>query len=196
MNPPVLAHVIALELEDAGPGEMRGTVRRDPNTCSLDLWGDPRGCTKMGFPSRAVTAVMMRTLDPQGHRRVHWRLHLEEMPDTKINLIEYPSANLWYLTVETQHEGIRVVPLFEAGLFAFDAVSTVQTRYGVPLREVLKRGDVDEMRAEAEAVRRALAEIDEEQQKLSRIRSLDGGHVADVRAALEELEQALAKVEA
>jgi hypothetical protein len=119
-------------------------------------------------------------------------MHIEAMPDARAHLIEYPKANLWYLTVATEKDGTSIVPLVDAEWFAFDAVGTVQVRYGVPMRDVMSRGDVSEMRAEAEAVRRALTELDAEP---SRIRSLESGHVADVRAALAELEEALRKLE-
>ena len=194
MNHAVLGgHVITLQLEESTLGHMKGNARTDPNTCSLDLWGDRRGCTKIGFHDRHVEATMMRTLDGQGHKRVHWSLHIKDVSDAKVHLIEYPSANLWYLSVETKTDGTSVVPLFDAKLFALDAVVTVQTRYGAPIRDILKRGDVAEMRAEAETVHCALAELDAEPGH-SRSRSLDAHHLADVRAALKELDEALAKV--
>jgi hypothetical protein len=111
------ARHIALRLEETRDGRMEGTVQLDPNTCSIDLWGEPGACTRIGVLSQQVEAVMMRTLDPHGHRRIHWALHIGEMPD-KVSLIEYPSANLWYLTVQPDEGGTQVVPLFEARLFA------------------------------------------------------------------------------
>jgi hypothetical protein len=195
MNERTLGHVFSLQLEEFEPGHMKGKARMDANTCTLDLWGDRRICTKMGFFFKDAEATMMRTLDTQGHKRVHWVLRIEGVSDVKVNLIEYPGANLWYLTVQTEKEGARVVPLFDAVLFVFDAAGTVQTRYGVPLRDVLKRGDVSEMRDEVDTVRRALAELDAEPAERTRARSLDAGRVAEVRAALAELEGALAKVE-
>lgn len=195
LSQPAVSHGITLHLAESGPGHMKGTIRRDPNTCTLDLWGDRGACTKMGALPQDVTATMMRTYDPHGHKRIHWRLEIEGVSDAKWNLIEYPRANLWYLTVQPETGGGAVVPLFDAALFATDAVGTVQTRYGVALRDVLHRGEVEEMRAEAELVRRALAELDAKPGPEARhVSSIDPAHVAEVRAALAELEAALARV--
>ena len=114
--------MIAIELEETRPGQMRGTARLDPNICSLDLWGDLQGCTRMAVQQRELEATMMRTLDPRGHRRVHWRLSVDGMPEAKVSLIEHPRAHLWYLTVQVENEGTSVVPLFDARLFAHDAM--------------------------------------------------------------------------
>ena len=196
MNQPVLrAHTIGLELAESRPGTLEGAVRLDPNHCGLDLWGDPGACTKMAIFTRGAVATRMRTLDPLGHQRVHYAMEIKDMSDVRAHLIEYPRANLWYLTVVTEQEGTSVVPLFDAAWFGLDAVGTVQTRYGVPLREVMRRGDVNEMRAEAEAVRRALAELDGEAPAPGRVLRVDPGHVEEVRGALADLEAALRKLE-
>ena len=127
MNPPVLgAHGISLQLEEVNLGHLEGRVRLDPNGCSLNLWGDREGCTKIGFADQTAKATMMRTLDPLGHKRVHWSLHIADVPDAKLHLIEYPRANLWYLSVETEQAGTQIVPLFDAALFARSAGSAVQ----------------------------------------------------------------------
>jgi hypothetical protein len=132
MNQPMLkAHAISLELEESTAGHMKGKATLDPNTCSLDLWGDRRGCTKMMPQTRHVAATMMRTLDPQGHHRIHWVLEVEGVSNSRVSLIEYPGTDLWYLSVRTEDDGTSVVPLFDAKLFAFDPAGTVQTRYGV-----------------------------------------------------------------
>lgn len=129
MKQPVLrAHVISLQLKAVNPGHKEGKAWLDPNSCSLNLWGDRQGCTKIGFSDRAVKAIRMHTQDPLGHKRVHWSLQIEEVSDAKLHLIEYPSANLWYLAVETEQAGPQIVPLFDAALFADSAVAKVQTR--------------------------------------------------------------------
>ncbi len=121
------AHHIVLRLEETRPGHMEGTAQLDPNTCSLDLWGDPLGCTRIAVQSRKVEAVMMRTLDPHGHKRIHWTLHIEEMVDAKVSLIEYPNANLWYLTVQPTEGSTQIVPLFDGKLFALQAMDKKKT---------------------------------------------------------------------
>ena len=110
-----------------------------------------------------------------------------------LSLVEYPAAHLWYLSVPTDGDGTSVVPLFDAKLFAFDPAGTIQTRYGVPMRDVMKRGDAAEMKAEVETVRHALAELDAHPD-LARSRNVAAAHVSEVRAALKELEDALANV--
>jgi hypothetical protein len=122
MNQPVLgAHGIALQLEESRRGHMKGHIRLDPNTCSLDLWGDPDGCTKMAPRSRPVEATMMRTLDAHGHHRVHWALEIQGIENEKVSLIEYPAAHLWYLSIATGSDGTSVVPMLIATLLASDA---------------------------------------------------------------------------
>ena len=194
LSEPVLkAHTISLQLKEHKAGHMEGKTTLDPNTCSLDSWGDRRGCTKMMPRTLHVEAILMRTLDPHGHHRVHWALHLEGMPNSRLSLVEYPAAHLWYLSVPTDGDGTSVVPLFDAKLFAFDPAGTIQTRYGVPMRDVMKRGDAAEMKAEVETVRHALAELDAHPD-LARSRNVAAAHVSEVRAALKELEDALANV--
>jgi hypothetical protein len=127
MRQPVLGgHGISLQLAESRPGQMTGRARIDPNVCSLDLWGDRRACTKMGFLDREVQATLMRTYDPQGHKRAHWALTIKGVLDAKVSLIEYPGPHLWYLSVSTPQEGTVVVPLFDAKLFALRAAEAVQ----------------------------------------------------------------------
>lgn len=110
-------HMLSLKLNEFEFGRMAGQATFDPNMCSLDLWGDRAGCTKMGFRPREVQATMMRTFDEAGHKRVHWAMNVDgEPPEVRVALVEYPSAGLWYLSVRTE-EGTRVVPLFDAALF-------------------------------------------------------------------------------
>jgi hypothetical protein len=112
------ARMIGLQLEETAPGHFKGKAQMDPNICSLDLWGDRGACTKMAIRTRDVEATMMRTLDPQGHKRIHYSVRFEDVSDARAHLIEHPKANLWYLTVETENEGTSVVPLFQAEWFA------------------------------------------------------------------------------
>jgi hypothetical protein len=134
LSQPVLrAHDISLQLTEARLGTMKGMIRLDPNRCSVDLWGDRGGCTKMAPQTYPVEAVAMRTRDPQGHHRTYWKLDLDGLSGTRASLIEYSAANLWYLSIITEDEGSSVVPLFDAKLFAGDAASPDPGRV---LREV------------------------------------------------------------
>lgn len=122
LHQPVLgAHGIALELEASSPDRLEGKVRLDPNVCAVDLWGDRGACTKIAFQEVEVEATKRDTEDPQGLRRVHWTLELEGMPDARLNLIQYPSEGLYYMTVEDGEAISAVVPFFEASLFAPEA---------------------------------------------------------------------------
>lgn len=190
MQAPVLgAHTISLRLGESEAGHLNGQLTLDPNTCTLDAWGDHTGCTKMAVLHRDATATAMKALDPHGHNRVLWVLDAHGASTDDVKLIEYPQANLWYLTVGEA----AVVPLFDARLFAADPAGTIQMRYGMPLRDLTQRGDVNEMRSEAEVVRNALGALDAHPE-LGQACGLDASHVADVRAALADLDDALANL--
>lgn len=115
------AHTIALQLEDFDPEaehpRMKGTITLDPNTCSLDLWGDRRGCTRIARRTGKVEATRVRTPDPR-HHRIHWMLEISELPDSRVSLIEYRDAGLWYLSVPTETESVTPVALFDVKRFA------------------------------------------------------------------------------
>jgi hypothetical protein len=192
-SPAGRAHSVALRLSAESGGSRKGTLLLDPNICTLDEWGDRGGCTKMAIRQLEVTTTRMRTLDPTGHRRVLHRVHSDGFERESANLIEYAAAGLWTLVYTHQGDGHWAVPLFDAKLLATDPAGTVIMRYGVPMREVLERGDAEEMRLEIATVRRALAAL-EADPTLRSSRSLRDEHVADVKAALAELEAALAEL--
>lgn len=185
------AHRIHLKLKGAHSGSHKGQMMLDPNRCQLSAWGDPTGCTKIAIRSVDVETTRMRTLDPQGHGRIFHSVRIEDHAEAKVHLIEYPKANLYYLVEESADNGTLVAPLFPARWFGFDAAGTVGTRYGVPIRHLIEGGDATELRAEAEVVRRALAAVESAP---NRSRA-DDPQVAEVRAALGELEAAIKKLE-
>ena len=186
------AHGIRLRLGPDHRGTRKGTMVLDPNTCGLDLWGDRTWCTKRAARPFEVTSTRMRTHDDAGHQRVFHSLASPEFDVETVNLIEYPRAGLWYLVYTVKETGTSVIPLFAAELFERSSAGTVAMRYGVPMREVMRRGDLAEMKAEAETVRAALAELDA--QPATR-RDVKDEHVSDVRAALAELDAAIVKLE-
>lgn len=158
LNQPVLqAHGISLQLTETRLGSMTGELRLDPNTCSLDAWGDRGGCTKMAPQHDAVEATAMRTLDPRGHHRIHWNMDVKGISDARLSLIEYPDADLWYLSIAPEGERASIVPLFDARLFATDATRpdtapphpVTEYRLSAPDTEIaFHRGPDDEMRLE------------------------------------------------
>jgi hypothetical protein len=130
---PVLGvHGISLQLEEEPRrGHMTGKAGLDPNICSLDLWGDREGCTRMAIRSQDVEATQWRTPDLQHHHRIHWSLDIKGMEDIKINLIEYPGPNLWYLSIFPPSGSSVIVPLFDAELFALHAARPARPREAV-----------------------------------------------------------------
>lgn len=112
-------HGIVLRLGAADPhGVRKGTLTYDPNTCSLDLWGDRAGCTKMAGLPIDVEVQAVRLADPAGHGRTLHQVTSADIPTGQLNLIEYPAAGLWSLVQVHEGKGTSVVPLFPAKLFA------------------------------------------------------------------------------
>lgn len=193
-SPVAGAHGISLRLGPLVDGHRKGGLSLDPNHCGLNRWGDRTGCTKMAIRTIEVVATPMRTLDPAGHHRMLYRVASSDLDREQATLIEYPAAGLWYLVYERRENGTSVVPLFPAKLFEANPAGTIAMRYGVPMREVIARGDLEEMKLEAKLVRDALEALDDEPE-LPTGRSVAAEHVSEVRKALGELERALAGIE-
>ncbi|MCA9651389.1 MAG: hypothetical protein H6712_22605 [Myxococcales bacterium] len=193
-SPAGRAHTVSLKLSEESGGNRKGTLVLDPNICTIDEWGDRQGCTKIALRAIDVVTTRMRTLDPSGHRRVLHEMTSDAFGNEKANLIEYPAAGLWSLVYTVEGEGHWVVPLFDAELVTSDPAGTIIMRYGVPMRDVLERGDLEEMKREIATVRSALAALDAVP-GVRTTRALADDHVADVRAALAELEAAVAESE-
>jgi hypothetical protein len=191
LNQKVLgAHTITLTLGEELEGSRTGVLKLDPNLCKIDGWGDSRISTKMGFRTVKVEATRMRTWDAAGHGRVMHRVHGEGLEPGQLHLIEFPEAHLWYL-VEHLKEEAFVVTLFPAELVMPSSAGIIAARYGVAVREAIKRGDVEEMRMEAERIEDALASPTGTSQRAVHI---DPEKVNEVREALGELKDALAKL--
>lgn len=186
------AHRIALQLTEQGLGHYEGTLLLDPNLCSLDAFGDRANCTKMAIRQEEIEGTLMRTYDTARLKRSLISLRWAQA-DGRWSLIEFAKANAWYLVVqpkEGEMGGGVVVPLYSAAVFqAEDPIGTVQTRYGVPMRDMIVRGDLDEMKVEAATVRAALEALGDT--RVSRGGGFDEERIADVRAALSELEAAI-----
>lgn len=189
------AHSVGLRLSEEHGGNRKGTLALDPNVCTLDDWGDRRGCTKMAIRQLEVMTTRMRTLDPTGHRRVLHEMTSDGFEQEKVNLIEHAAAGSWTLVYSIEGAGRWAIPLFDAKLLASDPAGTIIMRYGVPMRAVLERGDVDEMRSEIATVRSALEAL-EATPALRSSRTIGDDHISDVKAALAELEAAVAELDA
>lgn len=191
LNPPVgSAHGLTLRLGPEHQGSRKGALWLDPNHCGLDAWGDRAGCTKIAIRSMEVTTTRMKLRDPAGHHRWLHRVSGPDFDREQVSLIEYPAAGLWYLVYERKENGTWVVPLFPAKLFEANPGRTIGMRSGAAVREVIERGDAEEMAIEAKLLRGALEAIDDEPE-LPTGRSVAEGHVAEVREALGVLETAL-----
>ncbi|KIG16373.1 hypothetical protein DB30_04540 [Enhygromyxa salina] len=114
------AHSIGVQLTAEREGHREGALSLDPNHCGLNPWGDRTWCSQLAVRALQVTATRMRTLDPSGHGRVHYRLTSEEFVYESFNLIEHPRASLWYLVYTREPGGAWVVPLFEGKLLEVD----------------------------------------------------------------------------
>jgi hypothetical protein len=95
----------------------------------------------MAPQSHPVDATAMRTLDPEGHHRTYWKLDISGVSGAQASLIEYPNANLWYLSVSTETDGTSVVPLFDAQLFARDGARPEPAGPAHGVTEYHLRGD-------------------------------------------------------
>ena len=166
-------------------------LRFDPNWCSIDAWGDRKGCTRMAGREVHVDITRMRTYDEAGHRRVMHQVHSPSLEHEEVNLIEFPDAHLWYLVHHRKEAEAFVVPLFPAELMIPVAGGIIAARYGVAIRAVMEHGDVEAMRAEAERIGKALAELDAPHREVARI---DPAKVSEVREAHAALQAALAKL--
>lgn len=154
LNPPVgNAHGITLRLGPEHQSSRKGALWLDPNHCGLDAWGDRAGCTKIAIRSMEITTTRMKLRDPAGHHRWLHRVSGPDFDREQVSLIEYPAAGLWYLVYERKENGTWVVPLFPAKLFEANPGRTIGMRSGAAVREVIERGDAEEMAIEAKLLR-------------------------------------------
>jgi len=71
------ARGIRLRFHRDGSGAMSGTLILDPNTCSLDAFGDPVGSTRMALRTVKVTIERQRLADPANRGRWFCEVHGE-----------------------------------------------------------------------------------------------------------------------
>ena len=102
------AHAVRLTLSGVPEAaELNGSLYLDPNTCSLNAFGDREMCTRIAVRSIRVTATRMRLADPKDLHRLYYALHSEELPTGTVALIMYPRGERIYLKSTT-----ALVPLF------------------------------------------------------------------------------------
>lgn len=86
--------------------EISGTMHLDPNTCSLNAFGDREGCTKIGVRSVQVNVNLMRLGDPRHMKRRFLSVRGEGLPEG-LALIVQGQLERCYLKLDRQ-----IVPLF------------------------------------------------------------------------------------
>jgi hypothetical protein len=104
------AHGVVLELSQRnGDAEMKGRLMLDPNTCSLNAFGDREACTRIAVRSVDVEVVRQRLGDPKQLGRRVYEVRGEGLAGGLV-LIMSPRMHRTYLKLESQ-----IVPLFLSG---------------------------------------------------------------------------------
>jgi hypothetical protein len=104
-----------LTAELAG-GQGSGVLTLDPNTCTLDEFGDPAGCTRMAVTKAQVQLTRLRIADPRGQNRQLWTVSGSPLSGT-LTLAAPASSTGPHRLIHTTSSGKLVVPL-EAVAFA------------------------------------------------------------------------------
>jgi hypothetical protein len=89
--------------------EISGTMHLDPNTCSLNAFGDREGCTKIAVRSVQVNVNLMRLGDPRHLKRRFFAVRGEGLPEG-MTLIVQGQFERCYLKLDRQ-----LVPLYRSG---------------------------------------------------------------------------------
>lgn len=85
-NPAVLvderlpAHSVSLSVSGASEDSLEGTLALDPNTCTLNEFGDPGICTLIATQGIEVTLVRRAITDPTGQGRRIFDIRGEGVP--------------------------------------------------------------------------------------------------------------------
>jgi uncharacterized protein len=74
------AHSVSLRLSGPTDAEMEGTLHLDPNTCTLNAFGDPEICTLIATFGIEVELERLRLADPSGQGRRIYGVRGEGLP--------------------------------------------------------------------------------------------------------------------
>lgn len=74
------AHSVALRLSGPTDAELKGTLHLDPNTCTLNAFGDPEICTLIATFGIEVELARLRLADPSGQGRRIYSVQGEGLP--------------------------------------------------------------------------------------------------------------------
>ena len=105
------AHTVSLTLDERTGSTLTGTLLLDPNTCSLDAFGDREACTRIAVRAIDVELQLVRVVDPAQLGRRLYAVTGEGLP-RDLSLIvrgNLPAGRLerCYLKL-----GAELVPLF------------------------------------------------------------------------------------
>jgi hypothetical protein len=106
---------VMLTAELAG-GQGSGVLRLDPNTCSLDDFGDPGNCTRIATAKSQVQLTRLRVVDPQGLNRQLWEVSGAPISGTLTLVLSATSVGPHRLIHTAPSGGKLVVPLEASAL--------------------------------------------------------------------------------
>lgn len=74
------AHTVELQLRGASEQQLEGTLMLDPNTCTVDAFGDRNICTLIATMGIQITLERSTTTDPKGRGRRLYEVRGEGLP--------------------------------------------------------------------------------------------------------------------
>jgi hypothetical protein len=101
---------VALTAELAG-GQGTGVLRLDPNTCTLDDFGDPAGCTRIAVARTPVQLTRLRAADPHGLGRQLWAVSGAPLSGSLTLVLAGTTGGPHRLIHTTPNGGKLVVPM-------------------------------------------------------------------------------------
>lgn len=108
------ARFVSLRLTQISRSELMGTLVLDPNTCSLDVFGDRQACTRIAVQAIDVELQLVRELDPAGAGRRYFQVTGEGIP-RDLALIVRGSFEEGELERSYLKLGSELVPLYLEG---------------------------------------------------------------------------------
>lgn len=96
----------------AGPDGGRGEIVLDPNTCRLDEYGDPAGCTRIAPARIPVQFQLLRPADPRRDQPLLYRIAGDGLPHEFFLVVPLGEAGAYRLVLrDDRQQTVRVVTL-------------------------------------------------------------------------------------
>lgn len=105
------AHTVSLTLDERTGSTLTGTLLLDPNTCSLDAFGDREACTRIAVRAIDVELQLVRLIDPARRGRRLYAVSGEGLPKD-LALIVRGSFETGELERAYLELGAELLPLF------------------------------------------------------------------------------------